>query len=178
MMGRSPLDSVELFCRELNISEDPRQLLARRDAEVFARFSRDVQAMPGMREALDKFRPKYKLAIATSATRRFVDLVMERLQIRDYFEVLQTSEDVLEGKPAPEIYLKAMSKLGVVPAGSVVLEDSSNGALAGKRSGAYTIAVPSQYTRLQDFSFVDFRAGDLRQAAAHVAAIDFPGGSA
>jgi beta-phosphoglucomutase-like phosphatase (HAD superfamily) len=61
-----------------------------------------------------------------------------------------------------------MARIGVAPGESVVLEDSSNGALAGKRAGAYVIAVPSQYTRDQDFSFAEFRAADLREAAEHV----------
>jgi beta-phosphoglucomutase-like phosphatase (HAD superfamily) len=51
----------------------------------------------------------------------------------------------------------------------VVLEDSSNGARAGKRAGAYTIAVPSAYTRDQDFSFVDYVAENLRDAARQIA---------
>jgi beta-phosphoglucomutase-like phosphatase (HAD superfamily) len=61
-----------------------------------------------------------------------------------------------------------MARIGVKPPECVVLEDSSNGALAGKRAGAYVIAVPSQYTREQDFSFVDYRAEDLREAAEHL----------
>jgi beta-phosphoglucomutase-like phosphatase (HAD superfamily) len=78
---------------------------------------------------------------------------------------------VIEGKPAPEIYLKAMARLGVPPAECIVLEDSSNGARAGKNAGAYVIAVPSQYTRDQDFSFADFIAHDLLDAARQVSCL-------
>ncbi len=172
MMGRSPLNSVELFIRELGIDADARQLLRTREDEMFELMSRGVEPMPGLRELLEQFRPRYRLAIATSATRRFVDAVLGGLGIADRFQVLQTSDDVVHGKPEPEIYLKAMEKLGVAPAASVVLEDSSNGALAGKRAGSYVIAVPSQFTSAQDFSFVDYRAADLYQAAARVMAID------
>jgi beta-phosphoglucomutase-like phosphatase (HAD superfamily) len=63
-----------------------------------------------------------------------------------------------------------MGRLGVQPGQTVVLEDSSNGARAGKRAGAFVIAVPSQYTRDQDFSFVDYVATDLQDAARHVPA--------
>jgi HAD superfamily hydrolase (TIGR01509 family) len=129
-----------------------------------------VPAMPGLFEVLAEFRPKYKLAVATSAPLRYADLILSKLGIRDHFAVIQTSDEVVHGKPAPEIYLKAMTRLGTPPERCVVLEDSSNGALAGKRAGAYAIAVPSQYTRDQDFRFVDYIACDLLDAARHITA--------
>ncbi len=174
MMGRSPLDSVKLFVRELQLDADPAELLAKREEEVFQLFKQGVTPMPGLREMLDRFRPRYQLAIATSARRPFVDVVLAGLGIADRFAVLQTSDDVVHGKPEPEIYLKAMGKLAVEPSDSVVLEDSSNGALAGKRAGAMVIAVPSIFTKDQDFSFVDFRAEDLFEAANLIASADCP----
>jgi beta-phosphoglucomutase-like phosphatase (HAD superfamily) len=61
-----------------------------------------------------------------------------------------------------------MQKLGVRPYESIVLEDSHNGAKAGKAAGAYTIAIPSEHTRSQDFSFADFRAKDLHEARERI----------
>src|SRR5205085_215748 len=81
---------------------------------------------------------------------------------------LQTSDDIKHGKPDPEIYLKVIGKLGVAANECFVLEDSSNGARAGKRASAYVIAVPTEHTRSQDFSFVDYIAANLLDAAAHV----------
>ena len=52
---------------------------------------------------------------------------------------------------------------------SIVLEDSVAGARAGKNAGAYTIAVPSEYTRGGDFGFADYVARDLDDARGHVA---------
>jgi HAD superfamily hydrolase (TIGR01509 family) len=168
MMGRSPLDSMAIYARDLGLTQSPAELLEMRDTEVLETLRRGVTPMPGLFEVLDEFRPHYRLAIATSAGRRFVDVVIGQLHLAKYFDALQTSDDVKDGKPAPEIYLKAMAKLNVSPELCAVLEDSSNGALAGKRAGAYTIAVPSQYTSWQDFSFVDYVAKNLKDAAAHL----------
>jgi HAD superfamily hydrolase (TIGR01509 family) len=168
MMGRKPLESVELFARELEIDEAPEKLLKRREAKVMGVLERGVEKMPGLDFILEALQPVHSLAIATSAPKYIVDVVMRELDVRDYFKVIQTSDDVVNGKPDPEIYLKAMGKLEVKPAESIVLEDSSNGALAGKRSGAYVIAVPSVYTRGQDFSFVDYIAQDLTEAGRHI----------
>jgi HAD superfamily hydrolase (TIGR01509 family) len=168
MMGRSPLESMRVFAGELGLTESPQSLLDTREAMVIETLRRGVPVMPGLPEFLKEFRPRFKFAVATSAPRRMVDIIMDGLRLRHWFDAIQTSDDVTKGKPDPEIYLKAMARIGVRPGESLVLEDSSNGALAGKRAGAYVIAVPSQYTREQDFSFVDFRAADLRDAAKHL----------
>jgi HAD superfamily hydrolase (TIGR01509 family) len=168
MMGRSPLKSVEIYARDLGLSQSPVELLEMREARVMRALEAGVDPMPGLFEVLDAFKPRHKLAIGTSAPMYLVDVIAKHLRLRPYFDVIQTSDDVVHGKPDPEIYLKAMARLDVPPAECAVLEDSSNGAMAGKRSGAYTIAVPSQYTRDQDFSFVDYLASNLIDAARHL----------
>jgi HAD superfamily hydrolase (TIGR01509 family) len=168
MMGRKPLESVALFAHELGIPESPENLLKRREARVVKVLEQGVDAMPGLDFILNALHPTHPLAIATSAPKYIVDVVMRKLNVAHFFKVIQTSDDVTNGKPDPEIYLKAMAKLEARPSDSIVLEDSSNGTLAGKRSGAYVIAVPSVYTRDQDFSFVDYIAPDLTDAARHI----------
>ena len=168
MMGRAPLDSMSIYARDLQLRQSPQELLDLRESRVMAVMRGGVEPMPGLFEALDQLRPHFKLAIATSAPMRFVDVVMSSLKMRDYFTAIQTSDDITHGKPDPEIYLKAMAKLHVAPNESIVLEDSSNGCRAGKRAGAYVIAVPTEHTRPQDFSFVDHIASSLVDAAAHI----------
>jgi len=168
MMGRSPLDSVAIFAQDLGLTESPRTLLELREARVKRVLQQGVDPMPGLLEMLPRLKGAYKLAIATSAPRYLVDIILGVLKIGHYFDAIQTSDDVTSGKPDPEIYLKAMAKLGTKPSECVVLEDSSNGALAGKRAGAFVIAVPSQYTRDQDFSFADAVATNLLDAAGRI----------
>jgi HAD superfamily hydrolase (TIGR01509 family) len=168
MMGRSPLKSVEIYANDLGLKQSPLELLELREKRVEATLRRCIDPMPGLYEVLEMLKSKYTLGVATSAPMYLVDIIFQNLKLGSYFTAIQTSDDVINGKPDPEIYLKAMGRLGVSPAESVVLEDSSNGARAGKRSGAYTIAVPSVYTRDQDFSFVDYVATNLLDAARHI----------
>src|SRR4051794_23670395 len=170
MMGRSPIDSMRVFATELGIDRPWAELLEERDVMVYEAMQRGVTAMPGLLDVLAEFKAHYRLAICTSARTPFVKVALEGLGIADRFDAVQTSEGVTHGKPDPEIYLKAMAKVDAEPSECVVLEDSSNGALAAKRAGAYTIAVPSVHTRDQDFTFVDYVARDLRDAASHVRA--------
>ena len=168
MMGRAPLESAAVFAQEVGLSLSPREVLDEREARVAVVMQGGVEPMPGLFEALDRLGARFDLAIATSAPGRFVEIVLDTLKLHGRFKAVQTSDDITRGKPDPEIYLKAMGRLGVPPTECFVLEDSSNGARAGKNAGGYVIAVPTEHTRSQDFSFVDFIAADLTGAADHV----------
>jgi len=168
MMGRAPIESVELFVREVGLTEAPADVSAERDARVLDIIRRGIEPMPGLIQVLEDFRGRFKMAVATSARRSFVDIIFAPIGLHRFFDVIQTSDDITRGKPDPEIYLLAMGKLGIQPQLCFVLEDSSNGSLAGVRAGAHTIAVPSQYARSQDFSFVNYVAVDLLDAHRHI----------
>lgn len=164
LMSRKPLDSMRIFAEDLGIPENPEELLRVRDGMMLQRMSTDLKAMPGLYDILDAFHRKKKLAVVTGNDRRFLDIVADKLGIRKYFDVLQTSENVTRGKPDPEIYLKAIGLLGLRPEECAVLEDSVNGAKAGKNAGCYVVAVPSVYTKDHDFSFADETAKNLTHA--------------
>jgi HAD superfamily hydrolase (TIGR01509 family) len=171
MMGKKPIESLQLLVKELDIPISAEDALAMRNIMMREKLKNDLVPMPGLEHIIGAFYKRLKMAISTGASREFLDLMLDRLNIRDRFDVLITSDEIEKGKPDPEIYLKTCQKLALKPEQCVVLEDSSNGARAGKRAGCYVIAVPSEYTKEQDFSFVDFIAGDLFAAEKHIAAM-------
>ena len=171
MMGRRPIEGLRIFVEDLELPISADEALALRDARMREKYRDESEAMPGLFQILDTFYGKLKLAVCTGAQREFMEVVVDRLKIREKFEVLQASDEAKNGKPDPEIYLTTCAKLGFEPAHCIVLEDSSNGALAGKRAGCYTIGVPSEYSRGQDFSFVDFVASDLFAAEKHISGL-------
>ena len=73
-----------------------------------------------------------------------------------------TSEDITHGKPHPEIYLLAAQRLGVPPGEMLVLEDSQNGCRAAAAAGAFTVAVPGEHSRRQDFSCANLIVESLK----------------
>jgi HAD superfamily hydrolase (TIGR01509 family) len=168
MMGRRPIEGMRIFVEEVGLPISAEEALALRDTRMRQKYREESEAMPGLFHILDTFYGKLKLAVCTGAQREFMDIVVDRLKIRERFDVLQASDEIKQGKPDPEIYLTACAKVGLEPRKCIVLEDSSNGALAGKRAGCYTIGVPSKYSRGQDFSFVDFVAPGLLEAEKHV----------
>lgn len=168
MMGRKPEESYAILCKDLNIAEPVDKLLKIRYEIMKNLLLNDIKPMPGLFEIIEAFKGKLKMAIATGSPCAFLEIALNKLNIGEFFDVLQPSDEVVNGKPDPEIYLRTVKKLRVHSQECIVIEDSSNGARAGKSAGCYTIAVPSEYTYNQDFSFVDYVAEDLKDAMRHI----------
>ena len=99
--------------------------------------------------------------MATSSHRQFATEALGCFDLEARFEFLLTAEDVQNGKPAPDVYLKAAEQLGVKPAELLVLEDSEIGSRAAAAAGAFTIAVPTSHSVGGDFSHVNHVADSL-----------------
>jgi HAD superfamily hydrolase (TIGR01509 family) len=168
MMGRKGLESMGIFVKELKLPLTAEEALALRTPLMRRLIAEDLRPMPGLGHILEAFAGRLKLAVATGASRKLLDIVVDRLGIRDKFDLLLPSDGIKSGKPDPEIFLAACAGLGLPPAECVVLEDSGNGVLAGRRAGCYVVAVPSAYSREHDFSPADAVVPDLFRAAAHV----------
>jgi HAD superfamily hydrolase (TIGR01509 family) len=164
-MGRSPIESLAIFRDDLGITtHTARELVDIRNRLLLEGFRDDLQIMPGALEIIQAFHGKMRMAIATGSPAVLMEMAVAKLGLNGYFEYMLPSDHINAGKPDPEIYLKTIHALGLHPDECIVLEDSSNGALAGHRAGCYVIAVPSDYTRNQDFSFADHIAEDLFEA--------------
>ena len=72
-----------------------------------------------------------------------VEKTLHVVGVSDWFDEVVTSEDVPEGKPAPDVFLYAAELLGVKPADCLVLEDAPAGILGAQRAGMQVVAVPS-----------------------------------
>lgn len=84
------------------------------------------------------------VAIASSSHRRIIDAAVDALGLRDVLGAIVSSDEVPHGKPAPDVYLLAASRLGAEPARCLVVEDSANGVRAGKAAGMTVVLVPSE----------------------------------
>ena len=112
-----------------------------------------VPAKEGLHELLEALRKrKIPMAIATSSSYEHAKRNVEREQIAGYFQGMVTGNMVKEGKPSPEIYLKACELLSVETGKALALEDSLHGILAAHRAGMVTVMVPDL---IQDSSPVD-----------------------
>lgn len=89
----------------------------------------------------------FPCAIVTSSNLEKMSNLWNQLpDLRGYFDVIVTDEDVTHSKPDPEPYLTGASRLGVDPADAYVFEDSFNGLLSGRRAGARVVALATTNT--------------------------------
>ncbi len=82
------------------------------------------------------------MAIVTSSSRRTADQHLTLGGIRSRFELILTRDDVIRGKPSPELYLLAAARIGVDPRACVAIEDSNPGIAAAHGAGTIPIMVP------------------------------------
>ena len=85
------------------------------------------------------------MAVASSATMKNVEFIIESLGFGRYFRYVVTGDEVRHPKPHPEIYLKAAEHLGIAPQGCVAFEDSFVGVEAAKRAGMACVAIASTF---------------------------------
>ena len=85
-------------------------------------------------------------ALATSASPRSVLTILSELSLTSHFPVVVTADDVKRGKPDPEVYLVAASRLGVAPRACVVFEDSLVGVEAARRAGMLPVGLATAHT--------------------------------
>ena len=102
----------------------------------------------GAKSLLDDLKSgNFLLAVGSSAPRTNLDLVLERTGLQDYFDAYVSGEEVTNGKPAPDTFLKAAQKLTLGADQCVVVEDAVQGVEAGKAAGMPVVAVTTTRSR-------------------------------
>lgn len=100
---------------------------------------------PGVPEIFDDLRAMgLKLGLVSSTILETIQGHLQISELRDAFDVIVSGDMVERGKPDPDCYLLAAARLGISPDQCVVVEDSKNGILAGKRAGMLTVQVPDR----------------------------------
>lgn len=91
----------------------------------------------------------FKLACCSNSIRRSVLIMLSKIGLIEYMDLILSNEDVKNAKPHPEIYWKAMSMMEVLPEQTLIVEDSPTGLLAANRSGANILRVdnPNDLTK-------------------------------
>ena len=84
---------------------------------------------------------RYKLAVASNSIRKTVEIMMEQASLMGYLEFYLSNQDVMIGKPDPEIYNKAINLLGLKSDECLIVEDNEKGIQAARGSGAWVMEV-------------------------------------
>lgn len=102
------------------------------------------EPMKGVEEILHFFHKRnFKIGLATNAPSRLIPVVLNKLNISKYFLSSSSSENEIQGKPHPAVYLSTATKLSVAPSKCIAIEDSFSGLTAARKAKMKTIVVPS-----------------------------------
>jgi HAD superfamily hydrolase (TIGR01509 family) len=124
----------------------------------------DLKAIAGTLELLEEIKGNnIPIAIASSSPRPFIEAVVEKIGIRQYFAIIVSGEEVERSKPEPDIFLKAARLLNVKPSGCLVVEDSRSGTIAAKNAGMMCIGYRNVNSGNQDLSEADFIVDDIKE---------------
>ena len=124
-----------------------------------------VNLRPGIAALLEEARnADLALAIATTTSGPNVEALLQRTlgpRALRWFGMIATGDLGVAKKPAPDIYLHVLDRLGLPPQDVIAFEDSANGLMAAKQAGLFTVVTPTQWTEDEDLSAADVILADL-----------------
>ena len=142
MMGRDARGAVGYLIEHYSLTESLGKLIEERNQLIAELFKEHLKAIPG---ALDLVRSVIAAGILTglvsSSPKPLVELALEKLVTTGLFDLTLSGDQVVRGKPAPDIYITAAEKLGVKPEYCVVIEDAPHGVAAAKDAGMCCLAI-------------------------------------
>lgn len=122
--------------------------LSLRKEELYREIIRErgISPLPGVREFLERLdRAGIPCAIGSSTHRKNIETSLEVLGLGPFFQALITAEDVTQGKPDPEVFLKAAAALGRPPSACIVFEDAPVGLEAARAGGMAAVGVATTH---------------------------------
>jgi HAD superfamily hydrolase (TIGR01509 family) len=112
---------------------------------MLERYGEAPPLIPGAVDAVRRIGARWPLAIASSSNPELIEVVLRVSGLDSLIRIAVSSQEVARGKPAPDVYLEAASRLGVHPARCVAVEDSHNGIRSAHAAGMRVIAIPNPH---------------------------------
>jgi len=163
-MGRKISDMYKEILKILNADIKLEEILQKREKIFLKLIQEKLELMPGLESSLKVCQDlNLKIALASSGTNRYIDVVLKKFDIAKYFEIIVSGDDVKKGKPDPETFSVAVKKLGLEPNECIALEDATNGIISAKAAGCLCLAVENPNTPPQDLSQADVIIDSLNE---------------
>ncbi|MEY3908745.1 MAG: hypothetical protein RLZZ90_652 [Actinomycetota bacterium] len=143
LVGMSLYDSSKIIKQKIGSSLEPEQIIQRLTDSVVAKLAVSIPWRPGAQELLRELKKhNIKTALVTMSMSRMAHQVVDQIPFKA-FDVVVAGDDVIQGKPHPEAYLKAAELLGVSPGECVAFEDSIAGLRSAEAAGTIAIGIPN-----------------------------------
>jgi HAD superfamily hydrolase (TIGR01509 family) len=145
MMGMSSPEWSRYMAETLRVPGTPEEINAAIVERMLARYGDAPPLIPGAVAAVRRIAAIVPLAIASSSNPELIDVVLRVSGLAGDFVAAVSSQEVLRGKPSPDVYLEAARRLGADPARCGAVEDSHSGIRSAKAAGMRVVAVPNPH---------------------------------
>ncbi|MBC9797362.1 HAD family hydrolase [Sinomicrobium weinanense] len=163
LVGMGALMIWDKLKKDFSLEGNPADLLDAHKAHFFRVIGdREIPLTDGITDLLSRLKDAgYNLSLGSSSPVKLIDIFMEKVSLRKYFDYMVSSEHVANGKPFPDIFLKISELYTISPDNFVVIEDSRNGVKAAKAAGMQCIGYRNANSGNQDLSAADLIISDF-----------------
>jgi HAD superfamily hydrolase (TIGR01509 family) len=140
--GLKTHQKLELLSRNKNLPLDDHTVIWNKKQDLTLKALLSITPNTNLYNTIEKLsKDGYKIACCSNSIRKTVLIALSKLNIIQFMDLILSNEDVYNGKPSPEIFWKAMSRLNTLPEETLIVEDSPYGLLAANRSKANVMRV-------------------------------------
>ena len=144
-IGRSDKELWDDFLARHSPRQSLEELLAMKRNRVIEMIGREKPLFDGLPALIAKMSARCPLALASGSERPVIEAVLALQDLRRHFSAVVSVSDVRQGKPAPDIFLRAADLLGVAPGDCWVIEDSKPGVAAALAANMRVVAITNSY---------------------------------
>ena len=146
MYGKGEEMLVRVFGEGRFTDAEMAELIRNKEQTYQDTFRPNLKLIEGLDAFLEKAHKKgIKMAIGSAAIEFNIDFVLDGLNIREYFPVVVSADDVKESKPDPETFLACMNRLGFKPEECIVFEDNPKGVESAQRGGMKSVVITTMH---------------------------------
>ncbi len=142
LMGMSTAEWSRYLSGELGAGLAPEAIAAAVIDRMSGHYRDRVPLMPGAADAVRTMAARWPLGLASSSPPELIDAALTGAGLLGLFAAAVSTEQVARGKPAPDVYLAVVDRLGFRPDRCAAVEDSTNGLRSAAAAGLHVIAVP------------------------------------
>lgn len=156
-IGTSNKEMWDMIVEKHNLNKNPGELTNLQQKKNLEHIkNNEVDLMENVKYLLDELKQsEIELALGSSSPKDLINEVINNFNLENHFKIVRSGENVENGKPAPDLFLKISKELEIKPEKIVVIEDSHNGVKAAKKAGMYCIGFYNENSGNQDLSIAD-----------------------
>lgn len=163
-LGQRVIDVAKIIVDYAKIDLSPEEYFNKFVSIYNSKMETELTTLPGLTGSLSLLKQEnYKIALGSSGVKSYIDFVLDKFNLRNYFDAVVAGDQVKKGKPDPEVYQLCAMKLCLKTSECVVFEDATTGIEAAKSAGCKCIAIINRNIPPQDLRKADIKINSLAE---------------